>query len=111
MLIQNLSLKPLLHNIPGRGRLRISLTPICNLKCFYCHNEKQPPPWLSENIHSSIESIDKLIKWSSNHQVKGVAFTGGEPGMYAHFEELSNIIPTLKSLYPDIVKWSITTNG
>ncbi|MEV5481848.1 MULTISPECIES: hypothetical protein [Streptomyces] len=33
-----------------RGQLSVSLTPICNMKCWFCHNEGDVPP-LFTHLH------------------------------------------------------------
>lgn len=37
-----------------RGQLRGSLTPICNVKCWFCHNEGDVPPSFS-HLHRAAE--------------------------------------------------------
>jgi molybdenum cofactor biosynthesis enzyme MoaA len=99
-------------NIPGRGVLRISLTPRCNLRCSHCHNEGQPKPWLHEaGIHARLADLDNLIDVASRRGATTVRFTGGDPGVYAHFYELMERVPHWRNAYPSIAKWGLTTNG
>jgi molybdenum cofactor biosynthesis enzyme MoaA len=102
-----------LHDvIPGRGVLRISLTPVCNLRCSHCHNEGQAKPWLHRaSTAAEIRDLDSLIRAAAVRGVKTVRFTGGEPGMYPHFYELISAIRTWRSALPSIDKWALTTNG
>jgi molybdenum cofactor biosynthesis enzyme MoaA len=98
--------------VPGRGVLRISLTPVCNLRCGHCHNEGQAKPWLHRaGTAAAIRDLDALIRAAAVRGVKTVRFTGGEPGMYAHFYELIPTIGTWRSALPSINKWALTTNG
>lgn len=53
----------------------INITNKCNLKCFYCYNEKAEV----EKITLSIDVIKKVADDLKNLGVKRVAITGGEP--------------------------------
>lgn len=53
----------------------INITNKCNLKCFYCYNEKAEV----EKITLSIDVIKKVADDFKNLGVKRVAITGGEP--------------------------------
>ena len=98
--------------VPGRGVLRVSLTPICNLRCSHCHNEGQAQPWLHRDAAAAtIDELDTLIRAAARRGVKTVRFTGGDPGMYPHFFDLVSAICTWKSSLPSIEKWALTTNG
>jgi len=98
--------------VPGRGVLRVSLTPICNLRCGHCHNEGQAKPWLHrKGIAAEIGDLDALIRAAAKRGVKSVRFTGGDPGMYPRFSELVSAIYNWRSVLPSIEKWALTTNG
>lgn len=97
--------------IPGRGDLRISLTPKCNLACSYCHNEGQLQPWDAKPIHASIGQIDQLIDSAYPYNIKTISFTGGDPGSYINLPELINRLPQWVTKYPNIEKWKLVTNG
>jgi len=104
--------KPAIRFIPGRGVLRISLTPVCNLRCSHCHNEGQAKPWLHRgSTAATIADLDALIRAAATRGAKTVRFTGGEPGMYPHFYELISAIRTWRSELPSIERWGLTTNG
>ncbi len=98
--------------IPGRGVLRISLTPVCNLRCSHCYNEGRSKPWLHRaSTAAAIHDLDSLIRAAAVRGVKTVRFTGGEPGMYPHFYELISATRTWGSTLASIDKWVLTTNG
>src|SRR5216684_3784585 len=102
-----LTLPSELHDvIPGRGVLRISLTPVCNLRCSHCHNEGQAKPWLhTARTAPAINDVDALIRGAAKRGVKTVRFTGGEPGIYPHFYDLISAIDDWRSALPSIDKW------
>ncbi len=108
-----LSLSDKQHDVvPGRGVLRISLTPVCNLRCSHCHNEGQTKPWLHRaSTGAAIRDLDLLIRAGAARGVRTVRFTGGEPGMYPHFYELVSAIRAWRSAFPSVDKWALTTNG
>ncbi|AEH07501.1 GTP 3',8-cyclase MoaA [Methanothermococcus okinawensis] len=83
--------------------LRISITPKCNLKCFYCHREGHD----SENINLMTPSeLGKIVKTSLKFGIKKVKISGGEP-------LLRNDLPQIiESISDDNLKdISLTTNG
>jgi molybdenum cofactor biosynthesis enzyme MoaA len=97
--------------IPGRGVLRVSLTPVCNLRCGHCHNEGQAKPWLHKPTAMNIADIDALIRMASKYGAKAIRFTGGEPGMFPHLSELLDAVENWRAGLPCINKWGLTTNG
>lgn len=87
--------------------VRISLTDKCNLRCVYCMPldtgyEKQH---INENL--SFEDYKFLIKGLSELGINKVRFTGGEPLLYPHLNEL------IKFTHEEckISNIAITTNG
>jgi hypothetical protein len=98
--------------IPGRRDLRISLTSVCNLRCAYCHNEGQAASWHQEKAQPTVtlEEIETLIEAGSKYGAKSVKFTGGDPGVYRHFFDFMSVIRNWGARYPNIEKWSMTTN-
>jgi molybdenum cofactor biosynthesis enzyme MoaA len=98
-------------SIPGRGVLRISLTPICNLRCGHCHNEGQAAPWLHKPTAMAIGDIDALVHMASKYGAKTIRFTGGEPGMFPQLRELFEALESWRANLPSINKWALTTNG
>jgi molybdenum cofactor biosynthesis enzyme MoaA len=99
--------------IPGRRDLRVSLTSICNLACGHCHNEGQAAPWHQKKGQPAVtlKEIETLIEVGSKHGAKSVKFTGGEPGVYRYFFDLMSVIRNWRARYPNIQKWSMSTNG
>lgn len=77
-----------LHNFAAlRGQLRISLTPRCNIACWFCHNEGDVPPPLTRLDRSRQprerslcpEHYLVVINALMDAGLKRVYFTGGEP--------------------------------
>lgn len=70
-----------------RGQLRVSLTPKCNEKCWFCHNEGDvPPPFTHANRDARPrpgEMTDgdflNVLHELMEAGLKRVYFTGGEP--------------------------------
>jgi len=84
--------------------LRVSATTKCNVNCWYCFNESQPFDY------STLEDIDGF-EWLINQLVSEygteiVRFTGGEPLINPHIEELIKL--TKKT---GVKKVGLTTNG
>lgn len=69
------------------GQLRVSLTPRCQLGCWFCHNEGEIPPRVTRLDHArqprprSLTAGDLLtaITAMTDAGVRRVFFTGGEP--------------------------------
>ncbi len=84
--------------------LRISLTPHCNLRCFYCMpDEDYDAPPASALMQA--EEIDKIVKVFVKQGVKKIRLTGGEPLVRKDFEEI------ITNLSRHNVQLAITTNG
>ncbi|NGO75258.1 radical SAM protein [Streptomyces sp. YC504] len=70
-----------------RGQLRVSLTPVCNIGCWFCHNEADTPPRLTRadrTLHHRprtyrAEDFLTVINTLRESGLKRVYFTGGEP--------------------------------
>ncbi|RII13352.1 Cyclic pyranopterin monophosphate synthase [Streptomyces sp. YIM 130001] len=70
-----------------RGQQRVSLTPVCNIGCWFCHNESDTPPALTRNTPGlehrarTLTADDLLTTINALRQagLKRVYFTGGEP--------------------------------
>jgi GTP 3',8-cyclase len=62
-------------SIPNGG-IRLSVTNICNMDCFYCHNEGQ-----NKNKRQDLSFIEfrKIIDIGLQFSLKNISFTGGEP--------------------------------
>jgi len=95
--------------LPGRGALRISLTPVCNLRCSHSHNEGQTKPSLHRaSTVAAFHDLDLLVRAAAVRSAKTMRFTCGEPGMYPHFYELISAKPTTGSTRASIGKWVLT---
>ncbi|WP_254068639.1 hypothetical protein [Streptomyces sp. TM32] len=44
-----------------RGQLRVSLTSICNAKCWFCHNEGDVPPPFTHLHRSTKPGARELV--------------------------------------------------
>lgn len=94
--------------IDGLGReidyLRISVTPECDLRCFYCL-----PSDLGENTPHLLaaEEIIRFVRVAASSGIKRVRLTGGEPLLR---RDLERIISGIKSI-SGITEVSMTTNA
>ncbi|WP_326611731.1 radical SAM protein [Streptomyces scopuliridis] len=70
-----------------RGQLRVSLTPKCNEKCWFCHNEGDVPP-PTTHLHRELRPRERemtakdflnVLGGLMDAGLKRVYFTGGEP--------------------------------
>lgn len=97
---------PVLTDTYGRDHsyLRISLTERCNLRCTYCMPAEGIP--LSPRSHMmSFEEIYTLAKHFTDHGVRKIRLTGGEPLVR---KDVSRVFEKLATLPAEL---SITTNG
>jgi molybdenum cofactor biosynthesis enzyme MoaA len=99
--------------LPGRRSLRVSIIERCNLQCGHCHNEGHEPPWMGEvgNPQPTILEVDDLLRAAVPYSPTSVKFTGGEPGLYRHIEELLTRVEHWRKNCPTAVNWGISTNG
>ena len=70
-----------------RDEYRISITPYCNMKCVYCHNEGN----FSKEVLDK-QDIEKLIKNSQDLNLKSVRLTGGEPLIHPQIREICEML-------------------
>ncbi|MGW1594227.1 radical SAM protein [Streptomyces sp. NPDC002343] len=98
-----------------RGQLRVSLTPHCNLKCWFCHNEGDVPPPFA-HLHrdakprpSEIDAGDyvNILRELINAGLKRVYFTGGEPLA----SRLAQPVLTRLPIRAPDVSYTLITNG
>jgi len=81
--------------------LRLSLTPVCNMRCLYCN------PVEEGGISVDLEGLLSITRNLHHHlQLTTVRITGGEPTLV---KGLPDIIGELKEI--GIEKLAITTNG
>lgn len=80
--------------------LRLSITPRCNLDCFYCHAEGEVQP--REEL--SLEEIQEILRVGAKFGIRSVKLTGGEPLVRKDILDIVRAIP-------DGIEASLTTNG
>jgi len=94
--------------IDGCGRtidyLRISLTPSCDLNCFYCQPESRQ---CSLDDALSPEQIERFVRAAADLGVSHVRLTGGEPLLRPDLEEIVARIAAVHGI-KDV---SLTTNA
>lgn len=84
--------------------LRLSLTDRCNLACRYC------VPSASNSALRIIEPqfAFEVVRWlSTEHHIRHVRLTGGEPLLYPHLVPLVERLTALETLH----EVTLTTNG
>lgn len=90
------------RNLPS-GTLRISIVNICNMNCFYCHNEGQDK---IKTSMMSFRNFKKILDTSLFFGLRGVTFSGGEPFLN---KDLCNMIKYCHKI--GLKKIDICTNG
>jgi cyclic pyranopterin phosphate synthase len=98
-----------------RGQLRVSLTPRCNIACWFCHNEGDVPPPLTRHDRSrqprprqlDAENYLTLIDALIEAGLKRVYFTGGEP---LTSPMARPVLEGLREPQPD-TSYTLITNG
>lgn len=86
--------------------IRISVTDLCNLRCFYC----MPEEGICKKGHGEVlryEEIVRVVEEGVNLGIKKIRITGGEPLVRLNIEELIYKINEIDGI-EDI---SMTTNG
>lgn len=70
--------------------MRFIVTPHCNLRCFYCHNEGFSK---SESFSPlPLKDAEKILLLLKKKGVLGVCLTGGEPLCYGGFNDVLDIV-------------------
>ncbi|GGP84648.1 radical SAM protein [Streptomyces melanogenes] len=98
-----------------RGQFRVSLTPRCNLGCFFCHNEDDVPPPRTLRDRSqqprrqvlSARDFLMLIGAVIRAGLRRVYFSGGEPLVSPLARE---VLTSLPAIGPD-GSYTLITNG
>lgn len=71
--------------------LQVNIGKVCNLRCSHCHIM-----WDSQNEVMSTETMEAIILFLSNHSMKTLDITGGEPTMLSKLpwfiEEASTLV-------------------
>lgn len=105
-----------LHNFAAlRGQIRVSLTPRCNIACFFCHNEDDVPPPRTRLDRSQqprarvyrAEHFLTVIASMVRAGIKRVYFTGGEP---LNSPLARDVLTALSPSGPD-GSYTLITNG
>lgn len=89
--------------------LRLSLTPRCNLNCFYCRPGACPADPGGDSLADLLtpDDCERIVRSAARLGVRKVRLTGGEPLLRPDLEE---IIRRVRSV-PEIEDCSLTTNG
>jgi cyclic pyranopterin phosphate synthase len=88
------------------GKLRVSVTDRCNLRCVYCM-PAEGLTWLPSAEILSYEEIARLTAVFAGMGVSGVRLTGGEPLLRADLPRLVKMLYAIDGI-DDL---SLTTNG
>ncbi|MBP2172677.1 GTP 3',8-cyclase MoaA [Methanococcus voltae] len=94
-----------MHDKYGRAikSFRISVTPECNLKCFYCHREGHG---CGKDTLMKPDELGKIVHSALDFGVKKIKISGGEPLLRTDIVEIvENIV------HEQIIDISMTTNG
>lgn len=86
--------------------LRISVTDLCNLRCFYCMHKDGVSKLTHESIMSP-ERIKEIVYEAAKLGIKKVRITGGEPLVRKGIMEIISYIHEI----PEIKEICLTTNG
>ncbi|CAA0115040.1 GTP 3',8-cyclase 2 [Mycolicibacterium vanbaalenii] len=87
--------------------LRVSLTDLCNLRCTYCM-PAEGLDWLPSDQKLSSEELTRLLRIAVTRLgITSVRFTGGEPLVVPHLED---VIARTAALHPR-PEITLTTNG
>ncbi|MEH3142541.1 MAG: GTP 3',8-cyclase MoaA [Mycobacterium kyogaense] len=87
--------------------LRVSLTDLCNLRCTYCM-PAEGLDWLPSEQKLGVEELVRLLRLAVTRLgVTSVRFTGGEPLVVPHLEQVIAATAALRPR-PEI---TLTTNG
>lgn len=84
--------------------LRISLTPNCDLNCFYCQPDKQEA---STARLLAPEEIERFVRASASLGISHVRLTGGEPLLRPDLEDIVRRVAAI----PGVSDVSLTTNA
>ena len=86
--------------------LRISLTPKCNFKCFYCRPQEDCLPGDTPPLLERWE-IEKIVRAAADLGITKIRLTGGEPLLKP------DLLPIIRFIAgtPGIADISLTTNG
>jgi GTP 3',8-cyclase len=83
---QTLAADPVAKFNSMQGKLRISLTHACQLKCKFCHQEGIEPHW--KPVHIPLEYFQAVLDAYSRIGGRYVELTGGEPLLHPRISDL-----------------------
>ena len=83
--------------------IKVSLTPHCNFRCFYCNDYSVNPRKIGENI--SINETEDILRAAYENGIKKVQWTGGECTII----DLPRIAKATKRI--GFLEQSLVTNG
>lgn len=67
------------------GGVRISITSVCNMNCFYCHNEGQPK---KGGKFLTFEEFKEIVDLSMKFNLRNITLSGGEPLLNKDFDRM-----------------------
>ncbi|HEY5885642.1 MAG TPA: radical SAM protein [Pyrinomonadaceae bacterium] len=89
----------------GERRLSVELTNICNLHCSYCLRDEEALYHTPANF-LPVALLEKIVNRAREvMKITHVGFTGGEPTLHPHFEQIVNMCASRG------VSVSFVTNG
>lgn len=98
--------KQLIRDAQGRAmrKLRVQLTDVCNLRCFYCMPDN--PRFLSASDLMSPVELENVVRALMPFGLTEIRLTGGEPTSRREFLEICERLSPLAS-----ERLGMTTNG
>jgi len=95
-------------------KITLQVTQNCNLRCSYCiysgMYEQRSHTNKTMSYETMKESVDFLMKHSTNSEMVDIGFYGGEPLLA--FNNIKSLLTYIKTKYPyKKVTYSMTTNG
>ncbi len=73
------------------SELQINLGYLCNQACEHCHVEAGP----KRTEMMTWETMEKIIEWAAQNNIKAVDLTGGAPELIPHFRQFVDRLITL----------------
>lgn len=85
-------------------KLRVSITDMCNFRCFYCMPLKNT--FIPRSQWLSVDEIEKICRSLVQLGISHIRVTGGEPTLRSDFKEIMTCLSKLP-----IEKFAMTSNG
>lgn len=94
------------------NKLIIILTKACNRECQFCIDRPNRKYYPNGKKFIDLATVEKILKFAEEHQIKTIALNGGEPTLHPQIVEIAKMVKakgfTLKLFtnydYPDVVK-------